>query len=672
MWIIDTETRSECDIKKQGGVNYALHDSTYILCAIGRCVETKEQFVYVGEPTYRAVPRSIRGNDVVLLERYGPLGRSWRPDVPRLSLEGLRDLAKTATFVAHNGDGFDRPLLERFGVHAKEWIDSSYLVAHRGLPLSLDGAAVAAFGIGKPKEAKSLLKLTYPQKGHFIPLNEQNFSLLLEYCYRDVLLLAALWVSERLEPLWKQHQAVMKAHHVVNRRGIAVDLDLADRLLTVDKSVLSRLRRHLKAHGCPPLTFLSKRDKMIKWLKEYGVETDGLTKDHVKALLKGDLPHVVQETLKARLGVTTAHTSKLKNLRGLSRGGRIGDCLRYHGAHTGRWAGRGYQPHNLSQGKEAPLSEGDADLWSMSLGEAWDGYLRSAETWLNMIKGAVRSCFLAPVGHVLVVGDWSAIEARGLAWLAGEEWLLDLFRAGGDPYLHMASKIFGEPVTDKEGSRRAVGKTTVLACGYSMSDRYGTFSKRLEADDINIGRFDLTATGIVEQWRNAHPAIAGKVVRHTDDGTPIRAGGLWQRLEAAAKRAVRGTPTAEGRCLWEKRGNHLHCVLPSGREIVYRNVHLEDRRLSYRHPMYKQIETYGGKLTENITQAVCADVLRDALVRWQDTCVLHVHDELVLEVPTEDGEVTKAALTKDMETTPKWAEGFPLKAKVKIQRRYSK
>jgi DNA polymerase len=284
----------------------------------------------------------------------------------------------------------------------------------------------------------------------------------------------------------------------------------------------------------------------------------------------------------------------------------------------------------------------------------------------------------------LVIADFAGIEARGVAWCAGEQRQLDLFAEGGDNYCDLASIIFGRQVTAKDKIERGVGKIAVLGCNYGMGhERFETDCVRLHVD---LAAANTSARAVVEAYRNRYPAIAGRKVAESN----WRDGGLWKDFEVAVRRTIRtGKPTFAGKCNFIKDGTTLAIELPSGRRMYYQNARIE--RLASRYandspdnmkpsivfdsPKYRRTPTYGGKLTENIVSGTCRDLLVEAMLeceRQSLPVVLHVHDEVVIEVEASEGEEALRRLLTIMSTPPSWATGFPIEVEGFLSDRYFK
>jgi len=356
---------------------------------------------------------------------------------------------------------------------------------------------------------------------------------------------------------------------------------------------------------------------------------------------------------------------------------RIRGQLLYYGAATGRWAGKGIQPHNMLR---MPIPE-EVFFEAISRGDHAEVNLLAelgGYTTIGLLKTCVRGLIRAEQGKTLVVSDFAGIEARVLQWLAGNEEALQLFRDGADMYVHEASNIFGIPYDDmmvwsekkqkhvcgktfKE--KRQIGKIAVLALGYQMgADKYQYTCQRGWGVDIS----QELANDIVAKWREANPAVVE----------------MWSRLDRAFKavlknKAVKAKIGKYLRVFW--RDGYLIVRLPSGRELYYFGAELYKNEKGFQSIRYldggKQwVDTYGGKICENVVQAISRDLLvHSAFVAHNDGLFLigHVHDELICEELIDEGEAF-AKLHRAMESKPDWAEGLPLAAATYSQERYTK
>lgn len=417
----------------------------------------------------------------------------------------------------------------------------------------------------------------------------------------------------------------------INARGIQVDRELVAGALQINEANRQELLARSKA-----LTGLDNpvsRAQMLPWLKEHGAEMPDLTKDTVKEALK-DAKGEVREVLDIQSRLAKSSISKYEALdRATCSDGRIRGTLQYYGAgRTGRWAGRLVQVQNLPH--DVPLAidtarnlvkRGILDEFRLLYGKVSD-----------TLSQLIRSAFIAKPGCKFVVADFSAIEARVLAWLAGEDWRQKVFREDGDIYCASASAMFKVPVVKHgiNGHLRQKGKIAELALGYG-----GGANALITMGALKMGLTEDELPGIVQKWREANPSIKA----------------YWYRVEKAAMDAMAKAETQDighGMCFAREANlqygyDYLTVKLPSGRKLYYPQPMTGPNRFGGEEIRYKTWVgtrwiyngTYSGKLVENITQAVARDCLATAirrLVQQGYQPLMHIHDEVVLEVPEAD------------------------------------
>ena len=405
-----------------------------------------------------------------------------------------------------------------------------------------------------------------------------------------------------------------------------------------------------------------------------------LQRETLLALLEDDLPSDARSLIVARLATSGLIGAKIRAaLARQSCDGRIRGSLVYHKAHTGRWAGRGFQPQNLPKGVDL-----DGDILERALlatierkvDRLFDLATELATTTHAILASLVRACIVAPFGMQLAVADYRSIEPRALLWLAGDHESLAAYRDDADVYAMRAAGLFNIPMDDVDEAARALGKSLEIGCGYQMGP--ARFESYAQTFGVDWGRVPLTPKEAVEHWRATHPAVAGYI--GLIDGRLGRGGGYWRLMEHAAIQACEGQASSVGRVHWYRDGGDVMCLLPSGRPLIYRDARLETYRtswgresqqLTYDHSGQRRA-TYGGKLTENIVQAVCRDLLAATLVRLERAAirvVLHVHDEVVAEI-------TDAVQLDQMRClmceAPSWAAGLPLHVRAFASKRYRK
>lgn len=456
------------------------------------------------------------------------------------------------------------------------------------------------------------------------------------------------------EDVWRQWRDDVE----MNARGVAVDRELVDAAL----DILEQSGRPLKAE-LKTLTGLENpgsRAQLLDWLHNRGTEIETLSKEAVSACLKTDLPADVRRVLELRQMTAKASNSKYLTLAQSSGADdRIRGTLQFYGAaRTGRWAGRLVQSQNLPRtyldnqtGWREIVKLHDAELMGMLTDNVSD-----------TLSQLIRTALVPGDGCIFIDADFSAIEARLIAWLAGEDWVLDVFRTTGKIYEATAARIFGVPFeTITKGHPNYVyrqrGKVATLALGYQGG--VGAM-KRMGGD--RLGLDDTGLQDIVDRWRAQNP----KIVK------------LWRRMQDAAIKTIETDKPAAPRPgvrFRLERGDDcpfqfLTMELPSGRKLFYADPGItDDGRITYKEwdmGNWRDAETYGGKLTENLTQAVGRDCLEHALTGLKAAgyrVVFHVHDEVIIELPKDrDPETALQDVIRIMSCVPSWAQGLPLNA----------
>jgi DNA polymerase len=482
------------------------------------------------------------------------------------------------------------------------------------------------------------------------------------YCAHDVDVMRALYA--RLPPLSADEQALWALDGEINQRGFYVDVELAKAARELVCREQAAINAKIAALTGGEITTVGQVAKIAAFVRGHGHQLAGLTKRSVSAVLaRGQPDENVRRVLELRREGAHASVHKLDALlASVNDDGRLRGTLRYHGASTGRWSGRGFQPQNLKKSESEDVTGAVAAVLAGDL----DG-VRELGSPLGIVGDIMRSIICAAPGHLLIAGDFSAIESRILAWLAGEAWKLDGYRAFDrtanpelEPYCVTASRILRRTVTPDDEVGRQVGKTADLALGFGGA--FGAW-RRFDAD----GHSDQEVRGFVERWRQAHPAT-------------VR---FWRRLEGASKRAVRtGERGTLGNFTFEFESGTLRIVLPSGRRICYPQARLVPGKFAGTMQVafkdnarggWNDVTAWHGTLVENVVQGIARDLLAAAMRRVERAgfpVVLHVHDEIVCEVPADRGDA--AEFHRLMVEPPSWAAGLPIAAKVRVGERYSK
>ena len=536
------------------------------------------------------------------------------------------------------------------------WKCSRIWGAYMGLPLSLRGVgAVLKLGEQKIEEGKDLIKYfckpcrpTKKNGGrtrnlpHHAP---EKWDLFKRYNARDVEV--ELGIKARLAKfpvpalVWDEYHLDQQ----INDRGILVDMTLVGQAIDIDaKTKHSLLTRMREATGLENPNSVT---QMKAWLSGRGIETESLDKKAVGELLH-DVDADVADVLSCRQQLAKSSVSKYRAMQNaVCADGRARGMFAFYGANrTGRWAGRIIQLQNLPQNHMDDLAE------ARSL--VRDGNFEALELLYDNIPSVlselVRTAFVPKPGYKYIVSDFSAIEARVLSFLAGEQWRIDVFREGKDIYCASASAMFHLPVVKNglNGHLRQRGKVAELALGYGG----GTGALR-SMGALEMGLTEDELQPLVAAWRQANPHITR----------------FWWDIDAAVKKAVmyKTSITSHGFRFYYQSGM-LFIDLPSGRRLSYVKPRIGTNRFGSECVTYEginlgkwtRLETYGPKVTENLVQAVSRDILAYAIKTLKDFFIVgSVHDELILECPPETSLET---ICEQMGRTPPWIEGIDLRA----------
>ncbi|MCD7752239.1 MAG: DNA polymerase [Lachnospiraceae bacterium] len=580
--------------------------------------------------------------------------------LPERVLTALEDT--TVVKAAFNAQ-FERTCISRYLGHRlgpEGWQCTAVQSAMLALPLSLDGVGeVLNIQRKKLKEGADLVRFfsmpckpTKTNGGRTRNLPEQEpekWERFKMYCIRDVDAEREIRQKLRNYPTPESEQEFYRMDQEINDRGILVDRQLVASAVLCD----NQYRDQVTARAYE-LTGLSKPNSpaQIKgWLADHGVEAESLDKKAVKELME-DADGEVLEVLKLRLLMAKTSVKKYEAIeRSVCSDGRVHGLLQFYGANrTGRWAGRLVQVQNLPQ-NHIPDLELARTLVKNQQFEDLDLLFDSTP---GVLSELIRTAFIPKPGCRFIVADFSAIEARVLAWFSGEQWRLDTFAEGGDIYCASASQMFGVPVVKHgvNGHLRQKGKIAELALGYG-----GAVGALTSMGALDMGLKEEELQSLVSQWRGSNPHITK----------------FWWDVDAAAMKAVREkTDVSFGRLRFVYRSGILFITLPSGRKLSYIKPRITQNRygrdsLSYEgvgeSKKWMRIETYGPKLTENIVQATARDLLALAMLRLRNAgfdIVMHIHDEAVLEVP--EGVSSVDEVCRIMSIAPDWAAGLPLRA----------
>ena len=559
---------------------------------------------------------------------------------------------------------FERICLSRFlgcptgnYLEPDSWKCSMVWTAYMGLPLSLEGAG-AVLGLEKQKlaEGKDLIKYfcqpcaptkSNGQRTRNLPKHAPDKWLAFKkYNIRDVE--TEMSIQARLlkypvpDSVWEEYHLDQE----INDRGVGLDMELVRQAIQMDGRSRSELTQAMKE-----LTSLDNPNsvqQMKQWLADNGVETDTLGKKAVAELLK-TAPPQLQKVLTLRQQLAKSSVKKYQAMEtAVCADGRARGMFQFYGANrTGRWAGRIIQMQNLPQNHLDDLSEARG----LVRAGGFDALEMLYEDVPDTLSQLIRTAFVPQENRKFIVADFSAIEARVIAWLAGEKWRQDVFAEGKDIYCASASQMFGVPVEKHgvNGHLRQKGKIAELALGYGGS--VGAL-KAMGALEMGLPEDELPS--LVSAWRQANP----KIVQ------------FWWAVDRAVMDAVtRKTTTKTHGIIFSARNGMLFITLPSGRSLAYVKPKIGENRfggdcITYEGvggtKKWERLESYGPKFVENIVQATSRDILCYAMKTLRCcSIVMHIHDELVIEA---DRRMSLQAVCDQMGRTPPWANGLQLRA----------
>lgn len=522
--------------------------------------------------------------------------------------------------------------------------------AYLGLPLSLKDVG-AALGLDKQKltEGKELIRyFCVPGKDgtRRMPASApEKWATFRAYNLRDVE--TEMAIQERLgkypmpEEVWSQYHLDQQ----INDRGIGVDRTLVRGAIGIDERSREELTARLQE-----LTMLDNPNsvqQMKDWLAANGLQTDTLGKKQVAELLK-TAPEPLKSVLVLRQQLAKSSVKKYQAMENaVCSDGRVHGCFQFYGARTGRWAGRNIQLQNLPQNKMADLEQA---RFLVRAGD-YDSVRLLYDSTPDVLSQLIRTALIPSPGRTFFVADFSAIEARVIAWLAGEQWRQQVFAEGKDIYCASASQMFGVPVEKHgvNGHLRQKGKIAELALGYG-----GSVGALKAMGAIEMGLQEEELKPLVDAWRTANPMIVK----------------LWWEVDRAVTRAVSDKTAAETHGIrFTCQSGMLFITLPSGRRLAYVKPRIGANQFGGSAITYMgtnaakqwaRLESYGPKFVENIVQAISRDILCYAMQALRDCAIVaHVHDEVILEA---DPGMSLEAVCERMGRTPPWAQGLLLRA----------
>lgn len=670
---IDYETRSACNLKTQGPWKYSQHPSTQILCMVFRLPYWTEGRVSVWHPAYPSMGAPMDVGD------------------PEEITELLDWIEQGGLVEAHNAFfefSIWRNIQERqYGwmpIPHAQWRCSAAKAASHALPRKLEDAAQVLhlpmqkdmvgskvmMKMTKPRKALKAEKAAWAQAGIPLPRylwheTRELLDRLIEYCSFDVLTEEAL--SEQLPDLSDDEQAMFEMDLRMNEYGFQIDREAVTVALNLIHRETVILNQELSKITGGFVKKATQRAKILQWLEAADFPLPDTRKETIDQVLTSgcELEPPVRRVLQVLRTLGRSSTAKYRAMKNWMAGdARVRGGLLYHGASTGRWSGKGVQPHNFPKGglftpegqkiKDVSMD----DLWTVLKRGHRPEIVSQFRNVMEALATGLRGAITASLGYQLYVADYAAIEARVLLWLANATAALDVFRSGADIYCDMAESIYKYPCSkDTTPTERGMGKIAILGLGYQMGA-----SKFLDTcASFGIEITDEFAEQVVKAYREKYWQVVD----------------LWKAQEKAAMLAVTSKrPVKCGYVTWKMEGQFLYCILPSGRRLAYAYPRVQIKKTPWGESLglsfmavdsytrkWKRVTTYGGMIVENITQAVARDLMAYAMLRSTKTAyrvILSVHDELVAEAPDGYGDVKE--FEHLMAECPPWADGCPVEA----------
>lgn len=522
--------------------------------------------------------------------------------------------------------------------------------AYLGLPLSLKDVG-AALGLDKQKltEGKELIRyfcVSGKDGTRRMPASApEKWTTFRAYNLRDVETEMSIQDRLRKYPVPQEVWAQYHLDQQINDRGIGVDRTLVRGAIDIDERSREELTARLQE-----LTMLDNPNsvqQMKDWLAANGLQTDTLGKKQVAELLK-TAPEPLKSVLVLRQQLAKSSVKKYQAMENaVCADGRVRGCFQFYGARTGRWAGRNIQLQNLPQNRMPDLEQAR----SLVRAGDYDSVRLLYDSTPDVLSQLIRTALIPSPGRTFFVADFSAIEARVIAWLAGEQWRQQVFAEGKDIYCASASQMFGVPVEKHgvNGHLRQKGKIAELALGYG-----GSVGALKAMGAIEMGLKEDELKPLVDAWRTANPMIVK----------------LWWEVDRAVTRTVGDKATTETHGIrFTCQSGMLFIALPSGRQLAYVRPRIGENQFGGSAITYMgtnaakqwaRLESYGPKFVENIVQAISRDILCYAMQALRDCAIVaHVHDEVILEA---DPGMSLEAVCERMGRTPPWAQGLLLRA----------
>lgn len=659
--VLDFETRSEVDLRKCGAAVYARHPSTQVLCAawkLGPLCELRETPTRVWSPFFSPIPREL-------------LQTLFDPTVICVAHNAMFEQLIAPIVFFHGGDTVYNPDC----CDPTRWICTASLAAACALPRKLEEAC-NALGLSVRKDMEGhrlMLKLSKPRKPtknnkakwH---TKKSDLNRLMRYCATDVDASTELLLS--LPPLNPKERRIWELDQTINHRGFCVDSAAVSKALGLIQEETARLNQETKNLTIGEVGSTRQRDATLGWLNRGGLGLPNLqakTVEMALASISAEAMPLARRVLEIRQSISKSSTAKYQKLaHQMADDGKIRDQLFYHGASTGRWTGRGVQVQNFPRAAHKDI---ELAIETLAAGDLeWIGLVYGDP--MEFLSRCLRNMIVAPAGYSFYCGDYASIETRVLFWVAGHERGLKHYRRHADLYREMAAMIYRIPLDEVTKAQREVGKRAILGCGYGMGHKkfWATCNQYGQEVSPELARAAVVA------YRTLHYPVPD----------------LWNEIQRAAIYATLNPQTRVtiNHTKWSLAKDFLWCELPSKRMLAYykptvryeltpwgeRAPKLYHWSVNPKTKKWENAATYGGKLTENVVQAIARDIMAEAMLRLEKAgfeVVLSVHDELLTQArsgPSFDLE----EFTQLMAETPGWGTEIPIEVEGWTGARYRK
>jgi len=724
--VLDFETQSRCDISDHGAWNYSCDPTTRVLC-LAYAVNDERAKIWIppseavryifnvrathkgltghfsrvrglpkrvtkamaakhgkhGDPfpvkkvtEWRAVNKGWNWDGALVLPVFARYRIKYKPDF----ITDIIEKGLPYELEAHNAF-FEKSIWKnicqnKFGFPSVSdcvWSCSAALASVYALPRSLDGVGAALdLPVKKNHDGKLvMMQLAKPKPDGTWDRTPHKFTKLYEYCLDDVR--AEREVTRRLKPLSAYERRVWLLDQEINERGVPVDLTMVRGAIQIIDEYSARLEKEMESLTGGKLTNIRQVASLQLWLEENKVLVDNVQKGTIENVLqRKNLPGNVRRVLEIRQALGQTSTAKYRALLAHACSDeRLRDQFLYAGASTLRHSGRGVQLQNFPRGS---LSYTDQMIASIRDG-SWR-QLQAQGDVMDILSSSIRGAIASTANCVFFDYDFSNIEGRVMAWLAGEEWKIQAFKdfdngTGPDLYILAYSKAFGIPIEQVTKDQRQIGKVMELALQYAGS--VGAFQNMAAAYGVQLD--EDTVKELVRLWRAAHPAIVQ----------------FWADIEAAAKRCVitKSRQEVNDKCWFTLEDGFLFLNTVAGSRLAYYSPSVQTRSTPWGDRpntlcfwgvnsvtrKFELQDTYSGRLAENITQHLARMCLTDKMLELDDAgfdIVMHVHDQVMAEVPENDPELTEAKFGGIMRRPLSWCPDLPLAAEGSTLKRFKK